>query len=118
LEANINLSYALLEKRETYRALEVVDRAIVLQPESADLHIVRGDAFVQQGSEARAVESYEQAHSLDPNALVPLLNLASLYATSARDEIRNGARAVTLAERAVRLSGGQNPLFLYRLAAA
>jgi tetratricopeptide (TPR) repeat protein len=118
LEANINLSYALLEKRDAYRALEVVERAIALQPDSADLHIVRGDIFVQQGSEARAVESYEQAHRLNPNAIVPLQNLASFYATSGRDEIRNGRRAVTLAERAVRLAGGENSLLLYRLAAA
>lgn len=118
LEANINLSYALLEKHETSRALELLGRALVWHPQSADLHMARGDAFVQQGSERRAVESYEQARTFSPDALVPLQNLAWLYATSASEEIRNGTRAVAMAESAVRVSGGRNPLMLHKLAAA
>jgi tetratricopeptide (TPR) repeat protein len=118
LEATVNLAYSLLEQRETTRALEVLDRAVVLQPESADLHRLRGDAFLQQGAEARAVESYEQALTSAPDTLMALNNLTWLLATSPSDEIRNAARAVTVAERAVRLSGGNDPLFLHALAAA
>jgi protein O-mannosyl-transferase len=118
VQANVNLAYALLENRETSRALEMLADAIELEPESAALHIARGDAFLVQGSEARAIESYEQALTLSPDALVPLQNLAWLFATSTRDVIRNGARAVTLAETAVRVSGGNDPLVLRTLSAA
>jgi tetratricopeptide (TPR) repeat protein len=96
----------------------VLARAIDREPESAALHIARGDAFLQQGSEARAIESYEQALTVAPDALVPLQNTAWLFATSTRDPIRNGARAVTLAEKAVRVSGGNDPVVLRTLAAA
>ena len=45
-------------------------------------------------------------------------NLAWVLATSSDVSIRDGAKAVKLAEQAVSLSGGGNPLFLRTLAAA
>ena len=117
-DALVNLAYVFLERRETSRALEVLDRAIVMHPDRADVHTGRGDAFLQQGSEERAIESYEQALARAPEALLPLNNLAWLFATSGQERIRNGRRAVELAERALGLAGGKDPLFLYRLAAA
>ncbi len=44
--------------------------------------------------------------------------LAWLLATSSDARIRDGTRAVSLAERANRLTGGSNPLMLRTLAAA
>jgi hypothetical protein len=45
-------------------------------------------------------------------------NLAWLLATYPETSVRNGARAVEMAQRAVRLSGGKDPMFIGTLAAA
>ena len=45
-------------------------------------------------------------------------SLAWLLATDADAALRNGPKAVALAEQAVRLSGEKNPLMFYTLAAA
>jgi Flp pilus assembly protein TadD len=44
--------------------------------------------------------------------------MAYMLATNPNASIRNGAEAVTLAKRAVELSGGREPAFLDTLAAA
>ena len=51
-------------------------------------------------------------------AVIALGNLAWVLATAPEADIRNGAKAVALAERAVHLPGGENPMVLRTLAAA
>jgi tetratricopeptide (TPR) repeat protein len=118
VEANANFASALLAKSETSSAVETPLAAARLELESPSVHILRGDVSLRQGAENAAIESYERALTLGSRDLVPLQNLAWLYATSTRDGIRNGVRAQALAESAVRVSGGNNPLVLRTLAAA
>jgi tetratricopeptide (TPR) repeat protein len=121
-EANDNHASALRAKSESPIAIdtpaEMPREAIRLELESAMVHIVRGDAFLRQGSVTAAIESYERALTIGSNELVPLQNLAWIYATSTQDAVRNGVRAQALAETAVRVSGGNDPLVLRTLAAA
>jgi len=62
---------------------------------------------------------YSQAAALAPEgSALSVANLAWLLATSSDASIRDGAKAVELAQQAVSLSGGKEPLFFRTLAAA
>ena len=71
------------------------------------------------GGDAReAVAHYQKALELQPKNAITCKNLAWMLATCPEASVRNGARAVELAERAVWLSGGSDPIFVGTLAAA
>ncbi len=61
---------------------------------------------------------YQQALEIAPQDVLSRNNLAWILATSSDASIRDGAKAVVLAEQAVQLSGGGNPIFLRTLAAS
>jgi tetratricopeptide (TPR) repeat protein len=65
-----------------------------------------------------AIDHYQKALELNPEFVPAFNNLAWVLATCPRAPIRNGARAVELAQRAKRLSGGANLTILRTLAAA
>jgi len=70
------------------------------------------------GRTREAVAQYREALRLNPNLTGVLNKLAWVLATSPEDELRNGAEAVRLAERACELTQYREPLFLGTLAAA
>ena len=72
----------------------------------------------QLGRTREAVAQYREALRLNPNLAGALNNLAWVLATSPDDELRNGAEAVRLAERACELTHYGQPLFIGTLAAA
>ena len=72
----------------------------------------------QSGRTREAVAQYREALRLNPNLAGALNNLAWVLAASPDDELRNGAEAVRLAERACELTHYGEPLFLGTLAAA
>jgi tetratricopeptide (TPR) repeat protein len=117
-EAHLNLGRALLEKNEVDEATTVLQHAVTLQPEHPEMLVSLGDALLRAQRRAEAIVQYEKALTAAPQSLVALNNLAWLLATARDDAIRNGARAVELATRAVALSGGANPFYLHKLAAA
>ena len=75
-------------------------------------------ALGDSGRFAEAALYYRRALELDPAAEPVLNNLAWLLATCPMDSVRNGPEAVTLAQRAVELSGGADAGVLDTLAAA
>jgi Flp pilus assembly protein TadD len=64
-----------------------------------------------------AISHYETAVVLGPQDPYSRNNLAWILATSSDAGLRDGARAVDLAQQAVALSGGKEPQFLRTLAA-
>jgi Flp pilus assembly protein TadD len=72
----------------------------------------------QLGRTREAVVQYREALRLDPNLAGALNNLAWVLATNPDDELRNGAEAVRLAERACEITHYGRPLFIGTLAAA
>jgi Flp pilus assembly protein TadD len=77
-----------------------------------------GMALGQSGRPREAVAQYREALRLNPNLTGALNNLAWALAASPDDELRNGAEAVRLAERACELTHYDEPLFVGTLAAA
>jgi Flp pilus assembly protein TadD len=99
-------------------AIAHFQRALSLQPSLAEAHYNLGNALVQKGRLAEAIEHYEAAVAALPGNPYVRSNLAWLLATSPDAAVRNGARAVELAQQAERLSGGKDTSILCALAAA
>jgi tetratricopeptide (TPR) repeat protein len=77
-----------------------------------------GVLLVQKHQTRAAVMQWESALGLNPNDGNAQSNLAWIFATAPDASLRNGTRAVELAERALKLAGGINPILHRTLAAA
>ena len=77
-----------------------------------------GVLLVQKHQTRAAVKQWESALGLNPNDGNAQSNLAWIFATAPDASLRNGTRAVELAERALKLAGGINPILHRTLAAA
>ena len=113
-----NLGMALAAEGKTEEGIQHLLEALRLHPEHAVAHWAVGSGRAQQGRFDEAVQQYEAALSLKPDFAEALNNLAWLRAAHPDAKYRNGAAAVELAERACRLTGQQEPLFIGTLAAA
>jgi len=116
--ARFGLSHALLEKGNFDAAIEHSQAASLIQPNNADCQTILAIALDEKGRSAEAIQHYEKALKISPQSVSALNNLAWLLAAGSNSSLRNGARAVQLAEQANQLSGGTNSLVLRTLAAA
>ena len=70
-----------------------------------------GNILLQQGRVDEAISHLQTALKLQPDEAHALSSLAWVLATCPAASIRNGARAIELAQRASQLSGGRDPRF-------
>src|SRR5262249_6471020 len=75
-------------------------------PRSDSSHVLLARALAASGELAKSVREYDAALRVDPNSVDALSSLAILLATSPERPVRNGLRAVELAERAMTLTRG------------
>ena len=113
-----NLGVALAAKGRFDEAIENFRKAIRINPNRPETFFHLGMTLDQLGRTREAVAQYREALRLNPNLAGPLNNLAWLLAAGPDDELRNGAEAVRLAQRACELTHYGEPLFLVTLAAA
>jgi tetratricopeptide (TPR) repeat protein len=92
--------------------------ALELRPDYADAHNNLGNALRQQGRSEQALHEYEAALTDNPTSVLAQNNLAWILATATDPRLRNGSKAVELAEKAVLATDGSDPIFLHTLAAA
>jgi tetratricopeptide (TPR) repeat protein len=116
--AHENLAKALLQKGRVADALVHYRKLLELQPDNMEVHNIVGTVLVQQGDVEEGVEEWQKVLSVDPENGNALSNLAWVFATSPDQSIRNGAKAVQLAEQAVRISGSRIAILFRTLAAA
>ena len=116
--ARYGLGHALLEKGELDGAIQAFRAALLIRPSDADCHTTLAIALDEKGDPAEAIQHYKKALELAPRSIPALTNLAWLLATSRDGSLRNGRKAIELAEQADQLVGGTNPLVLRTLAAA
>ena len=88
------------------------------QPGDINAHNNLGVLLVQKHQARAAIAQWEQSLALNPNDGNAQSNLAWMLATAPDDSLRDGARAVTLAESALQLAGGVSPILHRTLAAA
>ncbi len=117
-EAHYNLGVALVSAGRLEEAVRHYQRALALMPDSAQAHYKLGFALQSQHNFKAAISECQKSLELDPRHLPAHLGLAWLLATSPDDSLRNGEKAVELAEQAKALAGIESPQLLDTLAAA
>ena len=117
-EALDNLGVALAAKGRFDEAIENFRQAIQVNSNRPETFFHLGMTLSQSGRPRDAVAQYREALRLNPTLAGALNNLAWVLAASPDAELRNGAEAVRLAERACELTHYGEPLFIGTLAAA
>jgi tetratricopeptide (TPR) repeat protein len=117
-EAYYNRGNVLYAKGRIDEAMADFEKTLQIQPSDADAHTGLGNVLLRKGALKEAIAQYSQAVALAPEDPHSRSNLAWLLATSSDASIREGAKAVELAQQAVSFSGGTEPLFFRTLAAA
>jgi tetratricopeptide (TPR) repeat protein len=117
-EAHNNLGNALMQKGNVEEAIGSYKRVVQLKPEFVDAYNNLGNALLQKGNAEEAIAYFQKALELKPDDTGAQNNLAWVLATSPQASLRNGNKAVELAERANQRTGGENPNFLETLATA
>ncbi len=116
--AYVNLGVALAEQGQVDEAAVHYRKALEIRPDYADAYYNLGVNLDKRGQVDEAIAHYRKALELRPDFATAQNNLAWVLATCSDASLRNGAKAVELAEQAVQLSNSQDPEFLDTLAAA
>lgn len=113
-----NLGTQLVELGRIDDAMMEYQTAARLVPHDSRPFYLMGKAWLQRGQSQPAVAAFEDALRLDPDDVQSLTHLARIFASDEYPQIRNGTRAVALAEKANALTGGTQPFVLGTLAMA
>jgi tetratricopeptide (TPR) repeat protein len=116
--AHASLADLLMRRGRVSEAIGHSEEALRIRPNDADAQNNLGLAMLQTGDTKRAVEHLEKALEINPGHMNAEVNLAWVLATSSDDSLRNGARAVQLAEDVAHRAGHPNAIVLRTLAAA
>src|SRR5262249_55540043 len=119
--ACFNLGNALLRKREVNAAFAYYEKALNLRPNFAEVHVNLGNLCLDRGQMDEAIAHYEKALQIRPDfgeAGNNLNRVAWVLATCPEASVRNGARAIELAQELALVSAGNDPVILGTLAAA
>jgi tetratricopeptide (TPR) repeat protein len=117
-DGHYNLGSALLQEGRIDEAIAHWQKTLSLQPNDAEAHTTLGDALLRKGEIGQAIAHYETALEIAPRSILTLNNLAWALSTCPDASLRNGAKAIELAQKADQLAGGQNPIFIRTLAGA
>jgi protein O-mannosyl-transferase len=118
LDAHLNLGSLLLQRGRIDEAITNLETARRLQPNDATTRVTLALALMKNGRGSQAAAEFNRALQLAPDRVNALNSFAWLLATAADDSVRDGKRAVLLAERANALTGNNDPTILHTLAAA
>ena len=115
--AHFGLGRALAAEQKTDAAIFHFQKALAIQPDYVGASNDLGVLFASKGEIKEAVAVWEQSLSFDPDNADAANNIAWVRATASDADMRDGRRALELAQRALR-AGGENPVVLRTLAAA
>lgn len=113
-----NLGAFFLEMGQMNEALAHFQKALEIEPRFAVAHYNLGNTYREMGQVNEALFHYNRALEIDPNDTDALNNTAWILATWPDAPIRDGAKAIELAERANSLTRCRSPSVNATLAAA
>jgi tetratricopeptide (TPR) repeat protein len=118
LELRLQIAATYLMDKRPSRAIDIYTR--IIREDETEWQALRGraDAYLGVGKHQEAIKDYEQAlpHSEDDAGI--LNNYAWVLATSTDDAVRDGSKAIELAERACEVTNYEAAHILSTLAAA
>jgi len=117
-EAYYMLGNNLLAKGRVDEAITSYQQALRIRADYPQVQNNIGLALVLKGRPSEAIAHWEKTLEVRSDFVDALNNLGWILATYPESSIRNGAKAVALAERAHQLSGDKNPAIFRTLAAA
>jgi len=115
---HIDLGDVLLKQGMVDEAVAHFLESLEIDPQLLDARLMLAKALASQGKFAAAVAQLQEATTIAPNNMRPVNDLAWLLAVCPQDNVRNGAKAAQLAERACKVTAHRNPVLLSTLAAA
>jgi tetratricopeptide (TPR) repeat protein len=118
IEVLNHLGLALAKAGRLDEASGTYREAIRVDPHYVDAYCNLGTVLSQKGEIRQAIDCWQQCLAIQPNQTIVQNNLAWLLATAQDVSLRDGAKAVALAERANYLTSGQDPFILHTLARA
>ncbi len=116
--AHNTLGVELLIQERFEDALPHFQETLKIKPDHAMAHCNVGNVMVRRGDFKSAIEAYRLAYKYDTNLVEAMQPLVWIEATSRNASLRNGPEAVQVAEQAVRVTRGENPIVLDALGAA
>jgi tetratricopeptide (TPR) repeat protein len=117
-EAENNLGACLYHQGRMDEAIAHYQKAVGIKPDYANARLNLGKALQKKESFGEAIAQFQKALQLEPADPAIQSSLAWLLATCPDPSLRNGNKAVELAQKANERAGGRNPVFLHTLAAA
>ena len=117
-DARFNLGTALLKLGRLDEAIAQFRKTLEINPGHENAHYNLGVTLFLKGNLAEAIAQYQKVLETNPGQVNAQGNLAWLLSTAPDASLRNGAKAVALAENASRSTGGRNPFIQQTLAAA
>ena len=116
--AHLNLGSVLSKLGRLKEGVAHLERALALDTTYTVAYHNLGEAYGALGNRLLATKYFALAVEVKPDEPFLLNRLGWLLSTSPEDHVRDGARAVSVAERAVQLTARQDPTSLDTLAAA
>ena len=95
-----------------------IESALIFNPTDSFAHGQLALLLQNRGEIEQSIQHYRQALRSDPDQLALLNNLAWILATCPKEQLRNGAEAVQLAEHACQLTQFRQTILVGTLAAA
>jgi tetratricopeptide (TPR) repeat protein len=114
--ANVGSAYMALGEFDN--AAGAFSEAIEIEPENAAYHYHLATALSRQGKVRSAIDEWQEVLRLNPNEVAALNDLAWCLATNPDASIRDGKKALELAQRGARITDGKYLVILNTLAAA
>jgi len=117
-QAHIDLGLALAQKNRIRKAVEHYRKALEIDPGLIDARLLLGGALLRQEKFKPAAAQFQGALETAPDNLGVMIAFAWLLATCPEQGVRDGTRAIELAERACTITKRSDPKALATLAAA
>ena len=116
--AHASIADLLLRKGRIDESIDHSREALRIRPNNSDAHNNLALALLYRGDANEALAHWKKSLEIQPDNLNAQCNLAWILATSPDSSLRDGAKAVDLAENVARRAGHPNPIVLRTLAAA